>query len=228
MPTVKAKITKPVVGGLSVPVYALDGKAAGSMILPKEIFGAKVNKALLTQAVRVYTSNQTAHFGNTKTRGEVKGSTRKIRSQKGTGGARHGGIRAPIFVGGGIAMGPKYRKVSLDLPKKMKKAALVSALSSRALDREIVGLVGWDKATGKTKQMQVLFDKLGKKNILLISGQSQEKANRAAKNLPGLEVILADNLNALEVIAHQTLVLTKDAIEKLELRMKSEELKKEK
>ena len=113
---------------LSVPVYSLLGRAAGTMILPKEIFGKVVNKKLLAQAVRVYMTNQKNMTASTKTRGEVRGSTAKIQRQKGTGKARHGSIRAPIFVGGGVVFGPRTRQVRLELPQKMRKAALLSAL----------------------------------------------------------------------------------------------------
>src|SRR3989344_1873864 len=102
------------------------------MALPKEIFGQEVNTKLLAQAMRVYMTNLKKFTASTKTRGEVRGSTAKIYRQKGTGRARHGAITAPIFVGGGIVFGPKPRKVVLDLPKKMKKAALLAALSDKA------------------------------------------------------------------------------------------------
>src|SRR3989338_7040764 len=145
------------VSGMNVPVYSMVGTSSGTLALPKEFFGAKVNKALLTQALRVYISNQKTHPGSTKTRGEVKGSTAKIYRQKGTGRARHGAIRAPIFVGGGITFGPKPRDVRLTLSKKMKKAALLSAFSLKMREKEILGLSGIDKASGKTKEISKLI-----------------------------------------------------------------------
>ena len=105
---------------VSVNVVGIDGKISGKIALPGEIFGEKVNKALLAQAVRVYLANQRQGNASTKTRGEVEGSTRKIYRQKGTGRARHGSVRAPIFVKGGIVFGPKPRDFSLDMPKKKK------------------------------------------------------------------------------------------------------------
>lgn len=206
---------------LSVPVYSLTGLKSGTMQLPKELFGVKVNKPLLAQAVRVYQNNLKAHFGNTKTRGEVAGSTRKIRAQKHTGGARHGGIRAPIFVGGGIALGPKYRKVILDLPKKMKKAALKSALSSKAVEEEILGVRGLEKVSSKTKQMQTFLAKLGKKSVLLVIDDKNEKLMRASRNLKGMEVLLSDQLNVFEATLYKTLIFTKEAVKKLELRIEN-------
>src|SRR3989338_11409930 len=144
---------------LSIPVYSLAGKETGVLALPKEIFAAKVSKSLLAQAVRVYATNQKSLLASTKTRGEVEGSTAKIYRQKGTGRARHGAIRAPIFVGGGITFGPKPRKVRLILPQKMKKAALIAALSVKLADKNVIGLSGLDKASGKTKEMAKLIEK---------------------------------------------------------------------
>lgn len=215
------KVTKPRVKdkSLSVPLYTLEGKEGGLLELPEEIFRAKVNKALLLQAVRVYSGNLKAHFAHTKTRSEVRGSSRKIRAQKGTGGARHGSIRAPIFVGGGVAQGPKFRKVVLDLPQKMKTAALKSALSSKLQAGEVIGVGGLEAASGKTKQMQVLMNSLTKNNLLLVLGDKNEKVIRSVRNLPRMKVLDAAQLNALEVIKHHAVALTKEAVSKLEARV---------
>lgn len=201
---------------LAVPSYSLEGKEEDSLTLPEKLFGAKVNRPLLSQALRVYLSNQKAHFSNTKTRGEVQGSTKKIRRQKGTGGARHGAIRAPIFVGGGIALGPKFRKVVLSLPKKMKKAALVSALSAKAQRGEVAGISGLEKISGKTAQVAGLFKRLNKKSALIVADGKDEKLSWAVRNLPGIEVLTVDQLNALSVIRRQTLMMTREAVKRLE------------
>lgn len=211
-------VKAPKAGGLSVPSFTLDGKEAGVMELPKEIFGAKINEALMAQAVRVYQNNQKSHFSNTKTRSEVKGSSKKIRAQKGTGGARHGTLRAPIFVGGGIALGPKYRKVTLDLPKKMRRAALLSALSFKAQEGEIFGAIGLEKASGKTKQVSEMLTKIGKKDILFLNTKNENFA-RAVKNLKTAEALPVDQLSVLETLGHQTLVFSKEALEKLAERL---------
>lgn len=194
----------------SIPVYSLTGRAVGTLTLPKEIFGAKINKNLLAQAVRVYETNQKGHFGSTKTRGEVQGSTAKIYKQKGTGRARHGAIRAPIFRGGGITFGPKPRKVRLTLPQKMKKAALISALSAKMADKQILGLSGLEKATGKTKQMVKLLNKLSVKNGLIVT--SEKVASRAVRNIPGIFTLGSKELNAYEILKYQKLLLTKEAL----------------
>jgi len=218
---------------LSVPVYSLAGRASGTLSLPKEIFGVKVNRILLSQAIRVYLTNKKTLSGSTKTRGEVEGSTAKIYRQKGTGRARHGAIRAPIFIGGGIVFGPKPRKVRLDLPKKMKKAALLSALSAKAADKNVIGLTGVEKASGKTKEMAKLMEKLlavsyslsvansqqpKAKSLLIVTGEKLDNIVRAVRNIPGIDVLPTNLLNAYEVLKHDTLLLTKEAVAKLEER----------
>ncbi len=208
MPKVKSK--------LSVPVYSLTGRASGTLALPKEIFGKEINKTLLAQAVRIYMTNQKIFTASTKTRGEVKGSSAKIYRQKGTGRARHGSIRAPIFVGGGIVFGPTPRKVRLSLPKKMKKIALLSALSAKAYDKQIVGLSGLQKASGKTKEMAKVLKKASSgKSTLIVTSEKQDNVVRAVRNIPGVNVLPAALINAYEVLKHEILLLTKEAVERL-------------
>lgn len=211
---------------LSVPVYSLAGRTAGIMSLPKEIFGKEVSKKLLAQALRVYMTNQKNLTASTKTRGEVRGSTAKIQRQKGTGRARHGSIRAPIFVGGGIVFGPKPRNVRLELPKKMRKAALLSALSAKMADKEIIGVTGLEKATGKTKEIVKLVSSVvshqssdkKQKNIsmLIVTGEKQDNVVRGVRNIPGIDVLPANQINAYEVLRHKNVVITKEAVEKLQ------------
>lgn len=195
---------------LNAPVMGIDGKRKGRITLPKELFGAKVNKALLAQAVRVYLANQRAGTASTKTRGQVEGSTRKIYRQKGTGRARHGAIRSPIFVGGGIVFGPKPRDFSLKMPQKMRRAALASALTSKLTDVIIVDGLG---EIEKTKVMARTLTAVGAtgKTLLVTS----KGGNRAARNIAQVDVTPANMLNAYGVLSHQKLVFTKDAIKNL-------------
>src|SRR3989338_5152877 len=131
--------------GLVAKVFDTKGALKKTIDLPKEIFGVQENNILLAQAVRVYLANQRQGTVSTKTRGEVAGSTRKIYRQKGTGRARHGSIRAPIFVHGGLVFGPKPRDYSMKFPKKMRKAALASALSSKVNDAQVKVVDGLEK-----------------------------------------------------------------------------------
>ncbi len=204
---------------LSVPIYSLAGRSSGTLSLPKEIFGGEVNKKLLAQAIRVYTANTKSQPGHTKTRGEVEGSTAKIYRQKGTGRARHGAIRAPIFVGGGITFGPKSRKVRLELPPKMKKSALLSAFSAKVTDKKIIGVTGIEKASGKTKEMASFLGKVAGKDkqtsTLIVTAEKVDNVSRAVRNMPKVSTLPANLINVYEVLKHDMLMLTKDAVERL-------------
>ena len=218
-PSSASPLTSRTRSSLSVPVYSLSGRANGTMSLPKEIFGAKVNKKLLSQAARIYLNNQKSMPGSTKTRGQVEGSTAKIYNQKGTGRARHGSIRAPIFVGGGIVFGPKPRKVILNLPQKMKKAALISALSDKVAEKSAAGLSGLEKVSGKTKEMAKLVDHVSGimgqgKSVLIVTGEKTDNVVRAVRNIPGVDVSFVSMINAYEVLKHDLLLVTKEAVEK--------------
>lgn len=204
---------------INADVLDLKGKVVEKMSLPKEIFGAKINDKLMAQAVRVYLANQRSGTASTKTRGEVKGSSRKIYRQKGTGRARHGSVRAPIFVKGGIVFGPKPRDYSLDFPKKMKRAALFSALSARLKAGEIKVLKGLAKIEPKTKEvsgvLKSLSFKKGKK-VLLITPKETQNVWRASRNIEGVNLILANQLNTYETLKYGVLLFMQESIKVLE------------
>ena len=194
------------------------GRRKGSVELPREIFGAKINEKLMAQAVRVYLVNQRQGTASTKTRGEVAGSTRKIYRQKGTGRARHGAIKAPIFVGGGIAMGPRPRKFELKLSKQMRRKALFSALSFK-LEEEKVSAVDAAVLTGATHEIYNLFktlkltNKKGADKILFVA--DNQGAIRASANIKGVRIIPAHSVNTYEVLNSNYLILAKDSIQKM-------------
>ena len=206
--------------GLTIPIYAVDGKETGSLELPKKIFSVGANPRLLTQYVRVYLANQRRGTASTKNRGEITGSTKKIWRQKGTGRARHGSRKAPIFVGGGVAFGPRPRDYSLKMPKKMKKAALFSALSYKQNNGEIKVVTGLEKISPKTKFMAQVVKKLGfdskKINVLLITPDKAKKGfenvYRAGRNIEGLKILGANALNTYEVLDNQSVLFMKDAV----------------
>ncbi len=201
----------------AIDVFDTKGKVVETLQLPKEIFDSKVNTKLIAQAVRVYLANQRRGTVSTKTRGEVRGSTRKIYRQKGTGRARHGGIRAPIFVHGGLAFGPKPRDYSLKMPQKARRAALFSALTSKLKNQEVRVVSGLEKLEPKTKDMVEVLTKLElngkKKNILLIvSGVDRQNIARAARNIEGIVFTPANLLNTYDVLEHKMLLFMKEAI----------------
>ncbi|MGE5041515.1 MAG: 50S ribosomal protein L4 [Candidatus Levyibacteriota bacterium] len=213
------KAVKAEAKNISVEVVGLDGNKAGTITLPGEIFNAKVNPVLMAQAVRVYLANQRVGTASTKTRGEVSGTTKKIYRQKGTGRARHGAAKAPIFVGGGISFGPRPRSFSLAMPKKMKRSALFSALTAKLADKKVL-VVDFAAATGKTKEVAKalkalnLTDKNGDaKNVLLVVNKEQTAVKRSARNIKGVAVQASGNINAYEVLKGNTVVLMKESID---------------
>lgn len=198
---------------LVASVLSIKGEEQGKITLPKEVFGAKVNKSLIATAVRVYLANQREGSASTKTRGEVTGSTRKLYRQKGTGRARHGAITAPVFVGGGIVFGPKHRSYTLTLPQKMRKAALASALTSAYTSGSIVFVDGMEKLEPKTKQFANVFTSVGVTGrMLLVVPEMLENIVRGARNIDGVEIMPASQLNAYVVVSHPRIVMMKDAV----------------
>lgn len=198
---------------MEIAIVGIDGKAKGKMSLPKELFKAPVNMQLLAQSVRVYLANQRAGGASTKTRGEVEGSTRKIYRQKGTGRARHGGIRAPIFVGGGIVFGPKPRDYRLTMPSKMRKTALISALTSQFAGKNIIVVDGMEDLESKTKKFASAFAHIGAvKKTLFVVPKESEKLVRATRNIVNVDSMPIANMHAYAVISHDKIVFTKSAL----------------
>lgn len=211
------KTTKPV-KKTEISVLGIDGKAKGTMTLPAEVFGAKVNKPLMAQAVRVYLANQRKGGAATKTRGMVEGSTRKIYRQKGTGRARHGGIRAPIFVGGGVAFGPVPHDFSLKMPTKMKRRATASALTSQFREGRVRVVDGLEGLKPKTKYMQKTVDAIAKdSSVLLVLPGSAGIVGRIARNIANVDTLPVSNLNTYDVLSHTTIVFMKEAIKQFVL-----------
>lgn len=198
--------------GLSISIVGTDGKAGGSLTLAAELFGAKVNKDLLAQSVRVYLANQREGGARSKTRGMVEGSSRKIYRQKGTGKARHGSIRAHIFVGGGVVFGPVPRDYHLKMTKLMKRGALVSALSSRKSD--VIVVDGLESLGAKTKLVAQSLTSVGATDkVLLVVPMGSTELIRAARNINGVDIIGAKDLHPYAIITHKKIVFTKLAME---------------
>ncbi|MDP3954767.1 MAG: 50S ribosomal protein L4 [bacterium] len=196
-----------------------EGKISGKVNLPEDFFGAEVNDNLLTQAVRVYLSNQRKAHAKTKTRSEVLRTTAKWFRQKGTGHARHGSRSAPIFVGGGVAHGPRGTQ---NYEKKMSKAmrikALAGALTTKYKSKEVTVINGLDKIEGKTKELIKILAgiKTGKaKKFLLVLPKKMDLITRAGGNIPGLTIRPVNLLTAYEVLNSDHLLILKEAIDKL-------------
>lgn len=221
----EVKVSKPATDNavsLKVTVFGVDGVSKGSISLPEEIFGTKPNKALIAQAVRVYLANQRQGNASTKTRSEVTGSTKKIYRQKGTGRARHGAVKAPIFVGGGVAHGPKPHSFSMELPKKMRVKALISALSQKASEGQIKVVEG--DFTGKTKEVAKLLkgmDLVSKGRVAntLFVIDDNKNAVQASHNVSNLLIGSAATLSAYEVLVNKNVVFMKNSVEKIKERL---------
>jgi large subunit ribosomal protein L4 len=216
---VVSKPTKTI--GLNTPILDIKGKIDGHIELPQEIFGVKINNSLMSQAVRVYLANQRQGTSKTQDRGEVDRTTKKLYQQKGTGRARHGSRRAPIFVGGGRVFGPTPRDLSLEISKKMKTLALFSALSSKLKDGEIKIIKGLEAIEPKTKLVAEIFKNLEIKRaskVLLVMpkvGKESENAYRASRNIKGLEILSANSLNTYAVLDNRLILLMKDSIDSI-------------
>jgi len=198
----------------------INGKKVGTINLPPEIFAAEVNPALMAQAVRVYLANQRKAHPKTKTRAEVNRTKAKWYRQKGTGRARHGSRAAPIFVGGGVAHGPTgEQNYQLKMPKKMKKAALFSALTSKFKEKEILVVKGLEKIEPKTKKMAEFLTKSKiqstKSKILLVLPKMLENIILAGRNLENFEISYSADLNTYQVLASDKLIFLPESIDKL-------------
>ncbi|NTU74138.1 50S ribosomal protein L4 [Candidatus Roizmanbacteria bacterium] len=198
-----------------ISVYDMTGKVVKSVKLPEEMFSTPDHPTLISQYVRVYLANQRQGTSSTKTRSEVIGSTKKIYRQKGTGRARHGAAKAPIFVGGGVTFGPRPGDHSLSMTKKQKKTALFSALSIKAREQSIIALSEEiNKVEVKTKPafaMLKTIDLKSKKTLLVLS---EMKANvvKSFRNIPGIEIVPAASINPYMVLTHDALIFAEDAL----------------
>src|SRR4030043_1701152 len=171
---------------LNLPIYNLEGEKTGTIKLSEKIFGLKINNNLIYQVINVQLANKRKHLAKVKDRGEVRGGGRKPWRQKGTGRARHGSIRSPLWRGGGVTFGPIAEKVfEKKINKKAKRKALLMALSSKARDEELFVLEDIKPKEGKTKIMAALLKKILKEknpNVLVVLGQKNENAIRALRN----------------------------------------------
>lgn len=205
---------------MELAVKTLAGKAAGKIELDDAIFGIEdIRGDILQRTVRWQLARRQAGTHKTKSRSEVNRTTKKSIRQKGSGGARHGSRNAPIFIGGGIAHGPRVRSHAHDLPKKIRKMALAHALSSKAKESSILVLDKAELTGGKTKELVQAFKGLGIENALIISGtEVNENFARAARNIPNIDVLPVAGLNVYDILRRHTLVITKEAAEGIKAR----------
>ena len=202
-------------------VTTLDNKKSGEIELNDSIFAVEVRKDLLARAVNWQLAKRRAGTQKVKGRSEISGAVKKMYRQKGTGRARHSSSKAPIFRGGGVAHGPQPRSHEHDLPKKLRKLALKCALSAKAQGGQLIVLDDAATKTPKTKDLVGKLDKLGLSSALLIENESfDENFVLAARNIQGFDLLLQEGANVYDILRRDTLVLTKNAVEALEARLK--------
>ena len=200
-----------------VALYDITGSQIGDVELRDDIFGVEINTHVMYEAVKNYLANQRQGTQSAKTRAEVRGGGRKPWRQKGTGRARQGSIRSPQWKGGGVVFAPKPRDYSYKLPKKIKRLALKSALSSKVQDQEIIVVDNLVLDRPKTKDMIKALSNLnaGKKTLLVIP-ERDENVILAARNIPGVKTAYVNTINVYDILNCDSFLITKDAVNKVE------------
>ena len=201
----------------NVKVYNMKGEEVGSLDLSDKVFGAEYNEPLIHQAVVTYLANQRQGTKSALTRTEVRGGGVKPYRQKGTGRARQGSIRAPQWIKGGVVFAPKPRDFSKKMNAKARRGALLSALSKKLADGELIVVDELKVAAPKTKEMEAFRKALKlEKRTLVVMDEANADVVLAARNLPTLATISVDEINTYELVANAVIVLTKGSVEKLE------------
>src|SRR5215510_957692 len=185
---------------------------AGEITLPAGVFDGPVRQHLLYETVKMQRANRRAGTHATKTRGDVSGGGKKPWRQKGTGRARAGSSRSPLWTGGAIIFGPQPRDYSYRLPASARRSALRSALAMKVREDRVVILDGIDIPDGKTKSMVQMIETLGLTSALIIIAGPNPMLERAARNLPAVKVLRAEGANVEDILRYQHLVLTRDAV----------------
>ncbi len=200
-----------------VDVMNLTGKKVGTVDLADDVFSAKVNRNLLHEAVRHHLAGLRSGTHKTKDKSEVSGAGRKLWKQKGTGRARIGSIRSPLWRHGGTVHGPVPRKYDYALPKKMITGALRSALSSKLAQEKLTVVEGWQLDSHKTKPFSEALRKLDKdtRTMLLVSTGANENLERASRNIEGVTLVPANALVTYDLMRHDRLMLSREAAERL-------------
>lgn len=196
-------------------VYNLEKAEVDSFEVADEVFAAEVNQNLFYEVVKMQLAKRRAGTHSVKRRSEIVGSTAKMFRQKGTGRARRGSVKAAGLVGGGSSFGPKPRDYSYKVPKKVRKGAMISALSMKNQEEKLLILQDFELSEIKTKTLVGILAKLGVKKPLIIADEN-EKLSLSASNIPGVDVLPSVGLNVYDILRHDELVMTRAAVEKVE------------
>ena len=201
----------------NVKVYDMAGQVTGEIALSEELFGAEVNKSVLHSVVRAYLINQRQGTQSTKTRSEVSGGGKKPWKQKGTGRARQGSTRSPQWIHGGIALGPKPRKYTVKMNKKVKRLAMLGALTAKVAGSEMIVVDSIAATEFKTKTMANMLQAIGATGkTLVVLPEADAKVITSLANIPGVKTTLCNTLNVYDILNCNTFVAAKAAVEKIE------------
>lgn len=200
-----------------VDLYDINGKVVGDIELSDDIFGIEVNKEVVHQVVLNQLANKRQGTQSTKTKSEVRGGGIKPWRQKGTGRARQGSIRSAQWIKGGIVLGPKPRSYRYTLPKKMRRLALKSVLSSKVSENEIMVIDSLNFDSHKTKQMANVLKNLNvDQTAVLVIADKNNNVENASRNIPGVKTLLVNTMNVYDIVKHNKFIITKDAVAKVE------------
>lgn len=203
----------------TLEILNIAGERVGEIELADEVFAAPVKEHLLHEVVVAQLAARRRGTASTKVRREVKGSTHKIYRQKGTGRARHGSIRAPIFVGGGTVFGPRPRSYAQRVPKKVRRGALRSALSLRVGEHKLVVLQDLSLEEIKTKRMVQVLERLGAQSSLIVDDKANIQLIKSVRNLPRAKYLAPEGLNVYDILRYETLVMTAPVAKQIEERL---------
>ena len=200
----------------TVGLFNKEGKQVGDFQLNENVFGVEVNQNAMHQVVVALLANKRQGTQSAKTRAEVRGGGIKPWRQKGTGRARQGSIRAPQWIKGGIVFAPKPRDYRMAIPKSMKRVAMMSALSTKVQDGQMVVVEDLAFDSIKTKNVVNMLNAMEAKKTLIITAESNEVVYKSARNIEGVAVIPANNINVYDLLKFEKVVMTKDAVSKIE------------
>jgi large subunit ribosomal protein L4 len=201
-----------------VAVYNMTGAQTGEIELNDSVFGVEVNEAVMHQAVVMQLANQRLGTAATKTRGMVRGGGKKPWRQKGTGRARAGSNTSPVWVGGGTVFGPQPRSYAFSMPRKARRLAIKSALSAKVKAGELLVMEDIAVKEPKTKAVVSMLDslKVGDDKALIITAAADENVEKSSRNIPGVKSITSRGLNVYDILYHDKVLVTKDAVSKIE------------
>ena len=200
----------------TVKLFNQNGSEVGNLELNENIFAANVNADALHQVVVALLANKRQGTQSAKTRAEVRGGGIKPWRQKGTGRARQGSIRSPQWIKGGIVFAPKPRDYRVSTPKSMRKVAMVSALTSKVQEGEMIVLESLSFEAPKTKNMVEVLKAFDAKKTLIVTAESNEVLYKSARNLEGVQIMPVNNINVYDLLKYEKLIITKDAVSKIE------------